>query len=140
MAPFSSPHRGGLPRRQYSAGGETHLILAFELAGGWKDIKLAVTATVLQFLMGGGGSFSSGGPGAARPAPAARWAGRWIKCPAACKGAAEQSWAASLPVALAQAALQAAAATLPSAQPDVSAAACADSAPPASAGGVSALR
>ena len=38
-------------------------MLAFELQGGWKDIKTAVTATVLQFLLGGGGSFSSGGPG-----------------------------------------------------------------------------
>lgn len=41
----------------------THSAVAFELEGGWRDTKAAVTATVLQYLLGGGGSFSSGGPG-----------------------------------------------------------------------------
>ena len=41
------------------------MMLAFELQGGWKDVKASVAATVLQFLLGGGGSFSSGGPGEA---------------------------------------------------------------------------
>lgn len=64
--PFSSPasrccHR---PRRQFSASGMTHIMLGFEFAGGWKDIKGSVAVTALQFLMGGGGSFSAGGPGA----------------------------------------------------------------------------
>nr|UER43495.1 insulinase protein alpha 1b [Viscum album] len=41
----------------------THVTLAFKVPGGWHDEKLAVTLTVLQMLMGGGGSFSAGGPG-----------------------------------------------------------------------------
>lgn len=45
----------------------THSALAFELEGGWRDTKGAVTATVLQYLLGGGGSFSSGGPGRTKP-------------------------------------------------------------------------
>ncbi len=39
-------------------------MLAFEFAGGWSDFKGSIAVTVLQFLLGGGGSFSSGGPGA----------------------------------------------------------------------------
>lgn len=39
------------------------VLLAFEVPGGWRDMKTSITATVLQFLLGGGGSFSSGGPG-----------------------------------------------------------------------------
>ncbi|PIA64572.1 hypothetical protein AQUCO_00100209v1 [Aquilegia coerulea] len=41
----------------------THVALAFEVPGGWKTEKDAMTLTVLQMLMGGGGSFSAGGPG-----------------------------------------------------------------------------
>ena len=43
----------------------THSAIAFELEGGWRDVKGSVAATVLQYLLGGGGSFSSGGPGEA---------------------------------------------------------------------------
>ncbi|RAL37159.1 hypothetical protein DM860_004081 [Cuscuta australis] len=43
--------------------GTTHFALAFEVPGGWKKEKDAMTLTVLQMLMGGGGSFSAGGPG-----------------------------------------------------------------------------
>ncbi|KAL6334889.1 hypothetical protein AAG906_023694 [Vitis piasezkii] len=43
--------------------GITHLALAFEVPGGWHNEKEAITLTVLQMLMGGGGSFSAGGPG-----------------------------------------------------------------------------
>ncbi|KAL1563281.1 mitochondrial processing peptidase [Salvia divinorum] len=43
--------------------GVTHFALAFELPGGWVKEKDAITLTVLQMLMGGGGSFSAGGPG-----------------------------------------------------------------------------
>ena len=50
--------------RQLDVSPVTHLMLAFELQGGWKDVQASVAATVLQFLLGGGGSFSSGGPGA----------------------------------------------------------------------------
>ncbi|KAM2845853.1 hypothetical protein COP1_028252 [Malus domestica] len=42
---------------------ETHVALAFEVPGGWRHEKQAVLLTVLQLLMGGGGSFSAGGPG-----------------------------------------------------------------------------
>ncbi|CAD7695334.1 unnamed protein product [Ostreobium quekettii] len=41
----------------------THAILAFDSPGGWQDLKAASTMTVLLYMMGGGGSFSSGGPG-----------------------------------------------------------------------------
>ncbi|XP_020691123.1 mitochondrial-processing peptidase subunit alpha [Dendrobium catenatum] len=41
----------------------THLALAFEVPGGWHKEKDAMAVTVLQMLMGGGGSFSAGGPG-----------------------------------------------------------------------------
>lgn len=49
--------------RQFSASGVTHLMLGFEAAGGWRDVQGSVAITVLQFLLGGGGSFSAGGPG-----------------------------------------------------------------------------
>lgn len=42
---------------------QANLILAFEYKGGWRDVKGAVVMTVLTFLLGGGSSFSSGGPG-----------------------------------------------------------------------------
>ncbi|MCL7046487.1 hypothetical protein MKW94_000411 [Papaver nudicaule] len=59
------------PKSQYIGGDirisasspETHVALAFEVPGGWRNEKDAMTATVLQMLMGGGGSFSAGGPG-----------------------------------------------------------------------------
>ncbi|XP_047044703.1 mitochondrial-processing peptidase subunit alpha-like [Lolium rigidum] len=41
----------------------THIALAFEVPGGWRQEKTAMIVTVLQMLMGGGGSFSVGGPG-----------------------------------------------------------------------------
>ncbi|KAM7476019.1 hypothetical protein LguiB_023262 [Lonicera macranthoides] len=43
--------------------GSTHFAIAFEVPGGWHKEKEAITLTVLQMLMGGGGSFSAGGPG-----------------------------------------------------------------------------
>ncbi|KAL0308548.1 UNVERIFIED_CONTAM: Mitochondrial-processing peptidase subunit alpha [Sesamum radiatum] len=55
-------YTGGDFRRQGDAG-MTHFALAFELPGGWIKEKISVTLTVLQMLMGGGGSFSAGGPG-----------------------------------------------------------------------------
>ncbi|XP_023537998.1 mitochondrial-processing peptidase subunit alpha-like [Cucurbita pepo subsp. pepo] len=42
--------------------GRTHFALAFELPGGWHKEKDAMASTVLQMLLGGGGSFSAGGP------------------------------------------------------------------------------
>ncbi|CAL4971964.1 unnamed protein product [Urochloa decumbens] len=41
----------------------THVALAFEVPGGWLQERDATIMTVIQTLMGGGGSFSSGGPG-----------------------------------------------------------------------------
>ena len=38
-------------------------MLAFEYSGGWRDVKGSVAMTVLQYLLGGGGAFSAGGPG-----------------------------------------------------------------------------
>ncbi|KAG8367310.1 hypothetical protein BUALT_Bualt16G0059000 [Buddleja alternifolia] len=55
-------YTGGDFRRQGDAG-MTHFALAFELPGGWFKEKDAIVLTVLQMLMGGGGSFSAGGPG-----------------------------------------------------------------------------
>ncbi|KAL6770558.1 MPPA1 [Auxenochlorella protothecoides x Auxenochlorella symbiontica] len=57
-----SAYTGGEFRRA-APGGLTHAILAFEFAGGWRDVQGSVAATVLQYLLGGGGSFSAGGPG-----------------------------------------------------------------------------
>ncbi|CAA0382641.1 Metalloenzyme LuxS/M16 peptidase-like [Arabidopsis suecica] len=48
--------------RQHTGGEATHFALAFEVPG-WNNEKEAIIATVLQMLMGGGGSFSAGGPG-----------------------------------------------------------------------------
>ncbi|OMO70945.1 hypothetical protein CCACVL1_18563 [Corchorus capsularis] len=54
---------GGDFRRQADAAGSTHFALAFEVPGGWNNEKESVILTVMQMLMGGGGSFSPGGPG-----------------------------------------------------------------------------
>jgi len=43
--------------------GATHIALGFHFAGGWRDVRGATAMTVLQVLLGGGGSFSAGGPG-----------------------------------------------------------------------------
>ncbi|KAL1220161.1 putative mitochondrial-processing peptidase subunit alpha-2, chloroplastic/mitochondrial [Cardamine amara subsp. amara] len=48
--------------RRHTGGEATHFALAFEVPG-WNNEKEAIIATVLQMLMGGGGSFSAGGPG-----------------------------------------------------------------------------
>ncbi|GJP75945.1 hypothetical protein CLOP_g6343 [Closterium sp. NIES-67] len=42
---------------------ETHVALGFEFPGGWRNEKDALAVVVLQTLLGGGGSFSAGGPG-----------------------------------------------------------------------------
>ncbi|KAE9616177.1 putative quinol--cytochrome-c reductase, Mitochondrial processing peptidase [Lupinus albus] len=57
-----SKYVGGDFRRQGESG-DTHVAIAFEVAGGWQNEKDAIVLTVLQMLMGGGGSFSAGGPG-----------------------------------------------------------------------------
>lgn len=57
-----SVYVGGEYRRQADSS-ITHLALAFEVPGGWHKENDAMAVTVLQMLMGGGGSFSAGGPG-----------------------------------------------------------------------------
>ncbi|CAD5188342.1 unnamed protein product [Musa acuminata subsp. malaccensis] len=57
-----SVYVGGEYRCQ-SDSSKTHIALAFEVPGGWHKEKEAMALTVLQMLMGGGGSFSAGGPG-----------------------------------------------------------------------------
>ncbi|XP_022749882.1 mitochondrial-processing peptidase subunit alpha-like isoform X1 [Durio zibethinus] len=61
-----SVYTGGDYRCQADSRDQTHFALAFELPGGWHKEKEAIILTVLQvfnILMGGGGSFSAGGPG-----------------------------------------------------------------------------
>uniref|UniRef100_A0ACD5TYX8 Uncharacterized protein n=1 Tax=Avena sativa TaxID=4498 RepID=A0ACD5TYX8_AVESA len=41
----------------------THMSMAFEVPGGWREEKTAAVMKVMQTLMGGGASYSSGGPG-----------------------------------------------------------------------------
>ncbi|CAH8300488.1 unnamed protein product [Eruca vesicaria subsp. sativa] len=55
-------HNTGGDFCQHTGGEATHFGLAFEVPG-WKSKKEALIAYVLQMLMGGGGSFSAGGPG-----------------------------------------------------------------------------
>ncbi|KAE9621392.1 hypothetical protein Lal_00032090 [Lupinus albus] len=57
-----SNYVGGDFRRHGESGG-AHVAIAFEVPGGWQREKDAIVLTVLQMLMGGGGSFSAGGPG-----------------------------------------------------------------------------
>lgn len=57
-----SVYVGGDYRRQADSQ-STHIALALEVPGGWHNEKGAITLTLLQLLMGGGGSFSAGGPG-----------------------------------------------------------------------------
>ncbi|GMI72397.1 hypothetical protein like AT1G51980 [Hibiscus trionum] len=58
----NSVYVGGDFRRRADSP-STHFALAFEVPGGWNNEKDSVTLTVMQMLMGGGGSFSAGGPG-----------------------------------------------------------------------------
>lgn len=58
----ASTYVGGDWRRA-NGSPETHVVLAFPFAGGWRDLDGSVAATVAQYLLGGGGSFSAGGPG-----------------------------------------------------------------------------
>ncbi|KAK1264786.1 Mitochondrial-processing peptidase subunit alpha [Acorus gramineus] len=57
-----SKYIGGDFRRQTDTP-KTHVALAFEVPGGWHNEKDAMTLNVILMLMGGGGSFSAGGPG-----------------------------------------------------------------------------
>lgn len=49
--------------RQAADSPRTHIALAFEVKGGWRNEADMYALTVLQTLFGGGGSFSAGGPG-----------------------------------------------------------------------------
>lgn len=59
-----SKYTGG-DYRTAATSDESDALLAFEVPGGWRDMKTSIAVTALQFLLGGGGSFSSGGPGEA---------------------------------------------------------------------------
>ena len=74
--PMSSPYSGAvlcawctrrsqaIPCTLVSIRRQASCIPAPQVPGGWHDMKTSIATTVLQFLLGGGGSFSSGGPGA----------------------------------------------------------------------------
>jgi len=49
--------------RQKTDAPITSIVLGFEFKGGWRDAKASTAMTVLTMLLGGGGSFSAGGPG-----------------------------------------------------------------------------
>jgi len=54
---------GGDPHDHEHRNGLTHFALAFESTGTWHNEKDLYPLSVLQTIMGGGGSFSAGGPG-----------------------------------------------------------------------------
>jgi len=58
-----SAYLGGDFRQNAPSSPLTTVMLGFEFAGGWKDVKGSVVVTVMQYLLGGGSSFSAGGPG-----------------------------------------------------------------------------
>ncbi|CAD7959462.1 unnamed protein product [Amoebophrya sp. A25] len=64
--PFPQPYYGGFLARPSPLGPEqcplSHVAIAFLLDGGWNGEDV-LAASVLQTLLGGGGSFSTGGPG-----------------------------------------------------------------------------
>lgn len=62
LAPPASVYEGGEHRTLGKAGSETTVCIGFEHIGGWSADNIVVSA-VVQTLMGGGGSFSAGGPG-----------------------------------------------------------------------------
>ncbi|KAJ4845006.1 hypothetical protein Tsubulata_003932 [Turnera subulata] len=64
LVSVAEPLLSDVPHYRHHADSQvTHLALAFGIEGGWRTEKEAITLTVLQMLMGGGGSFSAGGPG-----------------------------------------------------------------------------
>ena len=58
----ASTYTGG-DFRQKTDAPIASMILGFEFKGGWRDVKASTAMTVLTMLLGGGGSFSAGGPG-----------------------------------------------------------------------------
>uniref|UniRef100_A0A8C9GSV6 Mitochondrial processing peptidase alpha subunit n=1 Tax=Piliocolobus tephrosceles TaxID=591936 RepID=A0A8C9GSV6_9PRIM len=67
--PYSGPtkevtpkYTGGFISVEDKNNKKTYIAIAYETMGGWKSHDM-ITLTVLQTLMGGGGSFSTGGPG-----------------------------------------------------------------------------
>mmetsp|Transcript_3537 Transcript_3537/g.4810 ORF Transcript_3537/g.4810 Transcript_3537/m.4810 type:complete len:483 (+) Transcript_3537:29-1477(+) len=62
VAPMAAKYQGGeIQMPGYGADGMAHVALSFESVN-WTDDSLAAVS-VLQMIMGGGGSFSAGGPG-----------------------------------------------------------------------------
>lgn len=60
--PVETQYVGG-DWRQSVDSPKSHVAIAFEVPGGWRNEKDSYAVTVLQTLLGGGGSFSAGGPG-----------------------------------------------------------------------------
>eukprot|EP00270_Netrium_digitus_P018129 TRINITY_DN6840_c0_g1_i2.p1 TRINITY_DN6840_c0_g1~~TRINITY_DN6840_c0_g1_i2.p1 ORF type:complete len:534 (+),score=123.82 TRINITY_DN6840_c0_g1_i2:57-1604(+) len=63
LADVPASHYVGGEWRGSAPSEATHIAMGFEFPGGWRNEKESVTATVLLILLGGGGSFSAGGPG-----------------------------------------------------------------------------
>jgi len=62
MSPMAAKYQGGeIQMPGYGSDGMAHVALSFESVN-WTDDSLAAVS-VLQMMMGGGGSFSAGGPG-----------------------------------------------------------------------------
>jgi len=65
-APVVSEYKGGDFREFHADKADPNQVtvaLGFEMKGGWKDLKNTTALSVLVTLLGGGGSFSAGGPG-----------------------------------------------------------------------------
>jgi predicted Zn-dependent peptidase len=50
-------------RGEKQSAAQVTVALGFEMKGGWKDLKNTTALSVLVTMLGGGGSFSAGGPG-----------------------------------------------------------------------------
>lgn len=62
-AEVESTYIGGDWKQAQVEADTCHVALAFEGVGGWRDTKSCVALTVLTTMLGGGASFSAGGPG-----------------------------------------------------------------------------
>lgn len=63
LSPPPSKYVGGDWRMAAENSQNSHVALAFEFTGGWSNAKDIPALFVLQSLLGGGASFSAGGPG-----------------------------------------------------------------------------
>ncbi|KAH7444021.1 hypothetical protein KP509_02G060900 [Ceratopteris richardii] len=71
LSDLPSENKSSVPKFKYVGGDwrnasdlpDSHIALAFEVRNGWQNERLSNHLTVLMFLLGGGDSFSVGGPG-----------------------------------------------------------------------------